>query len=167
MSNKEHSAGGVILEDGTVLLILVKNLKGDQVWTFPKGHLEPGETPEAAALREVSEETGWDCEITSPLYKAEYSFMRGEMLVDKEVHWFLVKRVGGDGLPAWTAADRPIVDTDIVVWHTFGVTHIPRPEDWPVMPVEYAGFHFVPFGFFDRNPSLDVPPTGGHCSAEA
>jgi primary-amine oxidase len=35
------------------------------------------------------------------------------------------------------------------------------------MPVEYAGFHFVPFGFFDRNPALDVPPTGGHCSAEA
>lgn len=99
MSNKEHSAGGVILEDGTVLLILVKNLKGDHVWTFPKGHLEPGETPEAAALREVTEETGWDCEITSPLYKAEYSFMRGEMLVDKEVQWFLVKRVGGDGLP--------------------------------------------------------------------
>jgi len=99
MPNKEHSAGGVIFEDGSVLLILVKNLKGDQVWTFPKGHLEPGETPEAAAIREVSEETGWDCEITSPLYKAEYSFLRGEMLVDKEVHWFLVKRVGGDGLP--------------------------------------------------------------------
>ena len=99
MPEKEHSAGGVILEDGTVLLILVKNLKGDQVWTFPKGHLEPGETHEAAALREVSEETGWDCEITSDLYKAEYSFLRGEMLVDKDVRWFLVKRVGGDGMP--------------------------------------------------------------------
>ena len=99
MSTKEHSAGGVILEDGTVLLILVKNLKGARVWTFPKGHLEPGETPEAAAIREVAEETGWECEITSPLYKAEYSFERGDMLVDKEVHWFLVKRVGGDGLP--------------------------------------------------------------------
>jgi len=99
MASKEHSAGGVIFEDGSVLLILVKNLKGDQVWTFPKGHLEPGETPEAAAIREVSEETGWDCEITSPLYRAEYSFLRGEMMVDKEVHWFLVKRVGGDGLP--------------------------------------------------------------------
>ena len=78
------------------------------------------------------------------------------------------QHAGGDGLPAWTAADRPIADTDIVVWHTFGVTHVPRPEDWPVMPVEYAGFHLVPFGFFDRNPALDVPPTaGGHCSAEA
>ena len=70
---------------------------------------------------------------------------------------------GGAGLPAWTAQDRPIVDTDIVLWHTFGVTHIPRPEDWPVMPVEYTGFTLVPFGFFDRNPALDVPPSADHC----
>ena len=99
MPEKEHSAGGVIFEDGTVLLVLMQNLQGVKVWTFPKGHLEPGETPEAAALREVAEETGWECEIISDLYKAEYSFLRGEMLVDKDVRWFLVKRVGGDGLP--------------------------------------------------------------------
>ena len=70
---------------------------------------------------------------------------------------------GGAGLPGWTAQDRPIVDTDIVLWHSFGVTHIPRPEDWPVMPVEYTGFTLVPFGFFDRNPALDVPPSAAHC----
>ncbi|MGF1596014.1 MAG: primary-amine oxidase [Acidimicrobiales bacterium] len=70
---------------------------------------------------------------------------------------------GGDGLPAWTAADRPIEDTDVVVWHTFGATHIVRPEDWPVMPVELLGFMLKPFGFFDRNPSLDLAPSGGHC----
>jgi len=40
---------------------------------------------------------------------------------------------------------------------------VPRPEDWPVMPVEYTGFSLVPFGFFDRNPALDVPPAGDHC----
>ena len=68
----------------------------------------------------------------------------------------------GQGLPAWTDADRAIVDTDVTLWHTFGVTHVPRPEDYPVMPVEYAGFLLVPFGFFDRNPALDVPP-GDHC----
>jgi len=73
------------------------------------------------------------------------------------------QHAGGAGLPAWTARDRPIVDTDIVVWHSFGVTHVPRPEDWPVMPVEYTGFSLVPFGFFDRNPALDVPPSGDHC----
>lgn len=99
MPGKEHSAGGIILEDGKVLLILAQNLKGEKVWTFPKGHLEPGETPEAAAVREVSEETGWDCEIKTDLYKAEYSFARRGRLVQKDVRWFLVKRVGGDGRP--------------------------------------------------------------------
>jgi len=73
------------------------------------------------------------------------------------------QHAGGDGLPRWTSADRPIVDTDVVVWHTFGLTHIPRPEDWPVMPVESTGFLLAPVGFFDRNPALDVPPSPAHC----
>ena len=68
---------------------------------------------------------------------------------------------GGAGLPAWVAADRPIDGEDIVVWHTFGLTHVPRPEDWPVMPVETCGFRLRPVGFFDRNPTLDVPSTVG------
>jgi primary-amine oxidase len=72
------------------------------------------------------------------------------------------QHIGGDGLPGWTAADRSLVGTEIVVWHTFGVTHSPRPEDWPVMPVEYCGFHLVAAGFFDRNPTLDLPPPD-HC----
>jgi len=73
------------------------------------------------------------------------------------------QHAGGDGLPRWTSADRAIVDTDVVVWHTFGLTHIPRPEDWPVMPVESTGFLLAPVGFFDRNPALDVPPSPAHC----
>jgi primary-amine oxidase len=72
------------------------------------------------------------------------------------------QHAGGDGLPRWTAADRSLVDTDVVVWHTFGVTHVPRPEDWPVMPVEHCGFRLSPVGFFDENPALDVPPPE-HC----
>ncbi len=64
---------------------------------------------------------------------------------------------GGAGLPAWTAADRSLEDTDIVLWHVFGPTHIPRPEDWPIMPVDYSGFLFKPYGFLDRNPALDLP----------
>ena len=64
---------------------------------------------------------------------------------------------GGDGLPAWASGDRSIEETDVVVWHTVGVTHLPRPEDWPVMPVEYCGFMLQPVGFFDRNPALDLP----------
>lgn len=70
---------------------------------------------------------------------------------------------GGAGLPEWTAADRVIEDTDVVVWHTFGATHIVRPEDWPVMPVESLGFLLKPFGFFDRNPALDLAPSKNHC----
>jgi primary-amine oxidase len=64
---------------------------------------------------------------------------------------------GGAGLPAWTAADRDVDGQDVVLWHTFGTTHVPRPEDWPVMPVEACGFRLRPNGFFDRNPTLDVP----------
>ncbi|HEX5615707.1 MAG TPA: tyramine oxidase, partial [Acidimicrobiia bacterium] len=70
---------------------------------------------------------------------------------------------GGDGLPRWTAADRSVVATDVVVWYTFGVTHFVRPEDWPVMPVEYTGFLMAPVGFFARNPALDLPPSPSHC----
>jgi primary-amine oxidase len=73
---------------------------------------------------------------------------------------------GDDGLPSWTAADRSVANTDLVVWYSFGVTHFVRPEDWPVMPVEYTGFTLMPFGFFDRNPALDVPPSDGdHCQS--
>ncbi|MEM7216950.1 MAG: primary-amine oxidase [Pseudomonadota bacterium] len=64
---------------------------------------------------------------------------------------------GGDGLPKWTAQNRSVRDTDVVLWHTVGLTHVPRPEDWPVMPVEYCGFTLLPVGFFERNPALDVP----------
>jgi primary-amine oxidase len=66
---------------------------------------------------------------------------------------------GGDGLPRWTEQDRPIVDTDVVLWYTFGHTHLPRPEDYPVMPTTYIGFLLKPNGFFSENPANDVPPS--------
>jgi primary-amine oxidase len=64
---------------------------------------------------------------------------------------------GDDGLPIWTRAGRSIENRDIVLWYTMGITHIPRPEDWPVMPVHRASFKLVPNGFFAQNPALDVP----------
>jgi primary-amine oxidase len=63
----------------------------------------------------------------------------------------------GEGLPAWTKANRSLERQDVVAWYTFGVTHIPRPEDWPVMSATTAGFTLLPAGFFARNPALDVP----------
>ncbi|GAA4076744.1 primary-amine oxidase [Nonomuraea soli] len=70
----------------------------------------------------------------------------------------------GEGLPSYAAADRPLEGEDLVVWHTFGSTHLPRPEDWPIMPVDTCGFTLKPSGFFDRNPTLDVPASAArHC----
>ena len=69
---------------------------------------------------------------------------------------------GGAGLPAYTAGDRPLDDgTDVVLWVTCGSTHVARPEEWPIMPVERTGFALRPVGFFDRNPALDVAPPAG------
>ncbi|ROZ98815.1 primary-amine oxidase [Gordonia sp. OPL2] len=65
------------------------------------------------------------------------------------------------GLGEWTKADRSISNTDVVLWYTFGIHHITRPEDWPVMPVDTVSFWLKPFGFFDRNPALDVEPSPG------
>ena len=54
-----------------------------------------------------------------------------------------VMHSGEGGLDDMTSKDRSISECDLVTWHTFGVTHLPRPEDWPVMPVEYCGFHLI------------------------
>ena len=78
---------------------------------------------------------------------------------------------GHAGLSEWTRANRSIERTDLVLWHTVGVHHAPRLEDWPVMPVSYAGFMLRPNGFFDQSPALNVAPSkpghhGGDCEHE-
>ncbi|WP_104201491.1 primary-amine oxidase [Cryobacterium sp. Y29] len=74
---------------------------------------------------------------------------------------------GGDGLPAWTLADRNIVDQDLVVWYTFGMHHVVRLEDWPVMPRQNIGFMLEPHGFFDENPTLNLPESDTVAAAAA
>ena len=63
----------------------------------------------------------------------------------------------GQGLPKYIADDESLTSEDIVLWYTMGVTHIPRSEDWPVMPVHRVGFKLVPRGFFSRNPAINLP----------
>jgi primary-amine oxidase len=70
---------------------------------------------------------------------------------------------GGAGLPEWTKANRSIENEDVVLWYVFGTNHIPRTEDWPVMPVEKTGFHLKPSGFFKRSPGIDVAPSKPSC----
>jgi primary-amine oxidase len=64
---------------------------------------------------------------------------------------------GEDGLSRWVEAARPIENRDVVIWYTVGITHIPRPEEFPVMSVHKAGFQLVPNGFFDQNPAANLP----------
>jgi len=68
--------------------------------------------------------------------------------------------LNNSGLPVWVGdnPDASLENTDIVLFHNFGLVHIPRVEDWPVMPVEIAGFWFKPYNFFLENPGIDVPP---------
>ncbi|KAK6148305.1 hypothetical protein DH2020_019227 [Rehmannia glutinosa] len=65
----------------------------------------------------------------------------------------------GEGLVSWVKQNRPLEENDIVLWYVFGITHVPRLEDWPVMPVEHIGFVLQPHGFFNCSPAVDVPPS--------
>jgi primary-amine oxidase len=62
-----------------------------------------------------------------------------------------------DGLAVWTKANRPIENTDLVAWYTLGFHHMPRAEDWPVMPVMWHQVEIRPFGFFAQNPVMTLP----------
>jgi ADP-ribose pyrophosphatase YjhB (NUDIX family) len=88
----EYSAGGVVLDDdGRVLLIRARDLRNRPVWTLPKGTLTHGETSTDAALREVCEETGYQCEVVRELEVVTYWFQRDGQRIKKTVRWFLMR----------------------------------------------------------------------------
>ncbi|KAL8377312.1 hypothetical protein RB595_008142 [Gaeumannomyces hyphopodioides] len=66
---------------------------------------------------------------------------------------------GGTGVRAWADRRDPLGAGDAVVWVQFGLQHVPRIEDFPVMPCEVLRVSLRPVNFFDRNPALDVPPS--------
>ncbi|KAH6917114.1 peroxisomal copper amine oxidase [Coprinopsis sp. MPI-PUGE-AT-0042] len=72
-----------------------------------------------------------------------------------------------DCIAKWVTGEKDIVDEDILVYVTVGTTHIPRPEDWPVMPVEHLNVIFKPTSFFKANPSMDVPGSKDNLSKAA
>ena len=93
---REFSAGGVVFDEKErkVLMILVENLSGKKVWTFPKGHIEEGESKEQTALREVEEEAGWRTKIVKPLGDVTYYFKdKDGTLIKKTVFWYLMEPV--------------------------------------------------------------------------
>jgi primary-amine oxidase len=76
---------------------------------------------------------------------------------------------GSGSLPNFIAGDRPIENTDIVLWHVFGLHHPVRVEDFPVQPCVLTGFKLMPSGFFNGNPCIDLPPevNKASCCAKA
>jgi primary-amine oxidase len=65
---------------------------------------------------------------------------------------------GGDGLPVYAARQRRVQNADIVLWYTMGFHHLPRAEDWPMLPTMWHSLSLVPAGFFDHNPALKTKP---------
>ncbi|KAA3507777.1 primary-amine oxidase [Agrobacterium vitis] len=74
---------------------------------------------------------------------------------------------GAGGLIEFVAKNRPIENTDIVLWHVFGLHHPVRVEDFPVQPCVFTGFKLMPSGFFDRNPAINLPPVVNTASCAA
>ena len=70
---------------------------------------------------------------------------------------YLMGSTGEDTLPNWVKQNRNIMNTDIVAWYTVGFHHVPRPEDWPQMPIMWHTFSLRPFQFLPKNPAMDLP----------
>ena len=107
----EVSAGGLVIDStGTKGLLIGRRDLKDQtrerlLWSLPKGHIEEGETPEQAAIREVQEETGIESEIARELGVIDFWFMAGGNRIHKTVHHYLFKEVGGSLAPQITEVD--------------------------------------------------------------
>lgn len=96
-SVEETSAGGLVLDEShRGALIGRQDRRGRMVWSLPKGHIEDGETPEAAAVREIREETGISGAIVAPLGVIDFWFMADNRRVHKTVHHFLLRAEGGE-----------------------------------------------------------------------
>ncbi len=96
-SVEETSAGGLVLDERRRgALIGREDRRGRMVWSLPKGHIEEGETAEAAAIREIREETGISGSIVAPLGVIDFWFMAEDRRVHKTVHHFLLRAEGGE-----------------------------------------------------------------------
>ena len=122
---EQTSAGGVVIKDNekSLEILLIKDRFGH--WTWPKGHIEDGETPQEAALREISEETGLsDLEIVEQIGEQRYSFIKDDKEISKKVTIFLVKYQGEGSFKVQTS------EIDSAVWYS--------PEE-AVEMIEYNG----------------------------
>lgn len=98
-TQREISAGGLVVsaDDPTlVALISHRNRGGGEDWVIPKGHQERGEDLVVTAIREVYEETGLEAEVMDKIGEISYSFRLGSSRIQKTVHHFLLRQIGGE-----------------------------------------------------------------------
>jgi 8-oxo-dGTP pyrophosphatase MutT (NUDIX family) len=109
--HNEFSAGGLVVDTERMAAAIIgrRDRKGRMIWSFPKGHIEAGETPEMAAIREVCEETGLDAEIHTHLGEIAFWFMLDGKRIFKTVQHYLLIARGGE----LSDADREV---DAVEW---------------------------------------------------
>jgi len=114
--SNETSSGGIAvrIEDGVAMAACIgrRNRAGRLEWCLPKGHIEAGETPEIAAVREVAEETGIESEIIQPLGTIDYWFTGDDRRVHKVVHHYLLEAKGGH----ITVENDPDQEAEVAKW---------------------------------------------------
>ena len=105
-TRNEHSSGGAVISfrDGAPFVAMIAT-RGRTRWGLPKGAVSKGETSEAAALREVQEETGLEAQIVKPLDTIEYFFHAGDSLIRKRVDFYLMQHTGGTLTPQLSEVD--------------------------------------------------------------
>ena len=126
----------------------VINPSSKSAWGLPAGYtLVPGENtiPSGRPKAWMAERAGF---AAAPLWVTQYDpaqlYAAGTYPNQNSTQ---------EGLPVWIQADRGIENEDVVLWYTLGIAHVPRPEEWPVMPAHRAGFKLIPEGFFAENPA--------------
>jgi primary-amine oxidase len=129
---------------------IINAAQANELGHFPGYLLEPGANciPKLGPAAVTRKRAGYiDNHVWITRYKHEEQHAAGD---------YPRQRAAGEGLPQWSG-DESLEQQDLVLWYTMTVTHVPRPEEWPIMSAARAGFSLAPAGFFTRNPALDVP----------